>query len=432
MRVKVTAKQIDEANVSIVATIVPADLKGKLDVLAQKAGTKVKVNGFRKGKVPAHVVKQMYGEKLDQDAEAEAIREILDAGSKELGLKSDRVVGQPVFKKYNKTDAGIEVEIELSLRPQPDLEGYAKLAPAYKEPKVSDKERDERLDGLVEAQAPFEKIKRKRMLRDGDMAVIDFEGSVDGVLFDGGKAEGFNLRIGSGQFIPGFEDQIIGMKPEEEKVIAVTFPGQYPSKDLAGKEAEFKVKLHEIQEKTAPELTDELAAKLLRGEANPTVDLLREKVAEQIKSEKLSKIYNEELKPKMVEALVAHYDFALPNNIVEQEIDAKLNEKARTMSKEELEGYKADPKKVEALRETLRADAIASVKATFIIDAIAKKEKIDVSNDEVNQAIYYEAMMSGQDPQKIIKYYHENNLLPAVKMGMIEDKLFAKILGLDK
>jgi trigger factor len=270
------------------------------------------------------------------------------------------------------------------------------------------------------------------MVRDGDMTLIDFEGFVDGVAFDGGKAEKFNLKIGSGQFIPGFEEQIIGMKYEEEKTVTVTFPAEYQSADLAGKEAEFKVTLHEIQEQVPAELNDELAKKLLQGEENATLEMLTERVKKQIESAEISKIYNEDLKPKLVEALVEKFDFALPNNIVEQEIDAKINAKAREMSEEELNSFKENPEKVEALREEVRADAVASVKATFIVDALAKKEEVTVNDQEVSQAIYYEAMMSGQDPQEVIKYYQENNLLPAVKMGMIEDKLFGKMLGLDK
>ncbi len=429
---EVTAKKIDDANVLVTAKIAKSDLEEKITRLAKEAGKQVKVDGFRKGKVPAHVVKAMYGEKLEQDAEGEAVREILDQANSELGLKPDAILGQPTFKKFEKTDDGIEIEVELSLRPEFEPEGYAELAPKYDEQTVEDKERDERLESLIQAQAPFEKIKRKRMLRKDDMAILDFAGSIDGTPFDGGTAEDFSLRIGSGQFIPGFEDQIIGMKPEEEKVITVTFPESYHSKDLAGKEAAFEVKIKEIQEKIIPELDDELAAKLLQGEENPTVDLVKEKVAEQIKSEKISKIYNEELKPKMVAALVEKFDFALPNNIVEQEIDAKVNAKAGTMSEEELSTYKDNVEKVETLREELRGDAVDSVKATFIVDAIARKEGIEIKDEEVTQAIYYEAMMSGQDAQQVIKHYQDNNLLPAVKMGMIEDKLFSKLLGINQ
>jgi len=430
--VKVTVKKLDEANVLVSGTIEKGVVEANIERLAVQAGKEMKVDGFRKGKVPAHVVKRLHGEKLIQDAEADALRELMDAGTKEAGLNAANVLGQPIFKKYDKNDNGIEVEVEISTRPEFKAEGYMDVVPAFDKPEASDKEVDAKLSEIAAQQAPFEKIKRKRIVKDGDMTLIDFEGFVDGVAFDGGKAEKFNLKIGSNQFIPGFEEQIIGMKYEEEKTVTVTFPAEYQSADLAGKEAEFKVTLHEIQEQVTPELDDELAKKLLQGEENATLDMLKEKLNDQIVSEKTAKLFNEELKPKLIEALVAKFDFALPNNIVEQEVDAKINEKARSMSEEELNDFKENPEKVEALRDEVRDDALNSVKATFIVDALAKKEEVKVEDQEVSQAIYYEAMMSGQDPQQVIKYYQENNLLPAVKMGMIEDKLFGKLLGLDK
>lgn len=428
---KVTVNKVDEANVIVSGTIENSTVEEYINKMAVQAGKEMKVDGFRKGKVPPHVVKQMHGDKLTQDAEGEALKELVDAGMKEAGINAADVLGQPSFKKYDKKDSGIEVEVEISTRPVFEAEGHMDVLPEFKKPEASQKEIDEKLGEIAAGNAPWTKIKRKRMVRDGDMTLIDFEGFVDGVAFDGGKAEKFNLKIGSGQFIPGFEEQLIGMKYEEEKTVTVTFPEDYQSADLAGKEAEFKVKLHEIQEQAPVEINDELAQKLLQGEENATVEMLTERVKSQIEQTEISKLYNEDLKPKLVEALVAKFDFALPNNIVEQEIDAKINAKAQQMSEEELNAYKENPEKVDALREELRADAEASVKATFIVDALAKKEEVAVDDQEVSQAIYYEAMMSGQDPQEVIKYYQENNLLPAVKMGMIEDKLFGKMLGLE-
>ncbi len=429
---KVTVNKVDEANVIISGTIENSAIEENINKMAAKAGKEIKVDGFRKGKVPAHVVKKLHGDKLAQDAEGEVLKDLIDAGIKEAGINPADILGQPTFKKYDKKDSGIEVEVEVSTRPVFEAEGHMDVLPAFDRPTASDKEINEKLSEIASQQSPFEKIKRKRTVKEGDMTVIDFEGFVDGVAFDGGKAEKFNLKIGSNKFIPGFEEQIIGMKYEEEKTITVTFPADYQSADLAGKETEFKVTLHEIQEQVAAELNDELAKKLLQGEENATLELLKEKVKMQIESAEISKIYNEDLKPKLVEALVEKFDFALPNNIVEQEIDARINAKAREMSKEELSTFKDNPEKIEALREEVRADAVASVKATFIVDALAKKEEVSVNDQEVSQAIYYEAMMSGQNPQEVIKYYQENNLLPAVKMGMIEDKLFGKMLGLDK
>jgi len=430
--VKVTVNKVDEANVIVSGTIENSAVEAAINTMAVQAGKEMKVDGFRKGKVPAHVVKKLHGDKLAQDAEGEVLKDLIDAGVKEAGINPADILGQPTFKKYDKKETGIEVEVEVSTRPVFEAEGHMDVLPSFDKPTVSDKQIEEKLTEITAEQSPFEKIKRKRMARDGDMAVIDFEGFVDGVAFDGGKAEKFSLKIGSGQFIPGFEEQIIGMKYEEEKTVTVTFPAEYQSADLAGKEAEFKVTLHEIQEQVPAELNDELAQKLLQGEEGVTVATLREKVKTQIESAEISKIYNEDLKPKLVEALVAKFDFALPNNIVEQEIDAKINAKAREMDEEELNSFKDNPEKVEALREEVRADAVASVRATFIVDALATKEEVKVDDQEVSQAIYYEAMMSGQDPQEVIKYYQDNNLLPAVKMGMIEDKLFGKMLGLDK
>jgi len=428
--VKVTVNKVDDANIIVSGTIENSVVDAHINTMAIQAGKEMKVDGFRKGKVPPHVVKKLHGDKLAQDAEGEALKDLIDAGVKEAGINAADILGQPSFKKYDKKDNGIEVEVEISTKPVFDVKGYMDVVPTFDKPKADAKEVEEKLNEIASGQAPFEKIKRKRMVKDGDMTLIDFEGFVDGVAFDGGKAEKFNLKIGSGSFIPGFEDQIIGMKYEEEKTVTVTFPADYQSADLAGKEAEFKVTLHEIQEQVAVEINDELAQKLLSDE-KATVAMLTEKVETQITSAAISKLYNEDLKPKIIEALVSKFDIALPNNIVDQEIDAKINAKAQEMTEEELNSFKDNPEKVDALRDEVKPDAIASVKATFIVDALAKKEEITVEDQEVSQAIYYEAMMSGQDPQEVIKYYQDNNLLPAVKMGMIEDKLFGKMLGLE-
>ncbi len=428
---KVAVKKIDDANILVEGTVEKAVIETNVDRLAREAGKQMKVDGFRQGKVPPHVVKKLHGDKLRQDAESDALKSLMDLGIAEAGINTADIIGEPIFKKYDKKDDNIEVELQISLRPEIKLEGYDKVLPAFEKPTAEEKEVEEKLSEVAKQQAPFEKIKRKRMVKDGDTVIIDFEGFVDDVAFDGGKAEKFSLKIGSGQFIPGFEEQIIGMKYDEEKTVEVTFPKEYQSKDLAGKEASFKVLLHEIQEQVEAELNDEFAQKLLQDE-KATLETLKEKLTEQIVQEKVSKIYNETLKPQLVEALVKHFDFALPMNIVEQEVDAKVNAKAKDMSEDEINDLKANPEKVEALRDEVKEDAENSVKATFIVDALAKKEAIDVADQEVSQAIYYESMMSGQDPEQVIKYYTDNNLLPAVKMGMIEDKLFGKLLGLDK
>jgi len=428
----ITATKTDAANVSVVATIDAADIEKNLNKAAKKIAKTASVDGFRKGKVPVAKIKQMYAEQLQQEAENEAIQEILDQAKKDLDINTADIISEPMFKKYDKADGNIDTELIISLRPTIEAEGYNELAPKYDEPTVEESEIDEKLKTLLESNAPFTALKRKRALKEGDQANFDFLGKVDDVEFDGGKAEGFELVIGSGQFIPGFEDQMLKMKIEETKDITVTFPEDYQSTDLAGKEAVFTVTLNDIKEKAEAELNDEMVKKLIPNDDSATAETVKEKISEQVKSEKVSKLYNETLKPELIEALVAKYDFALPQNIVDQEIDAQINNRAKEMSEDELATYKDNEEKINELREEVREMATNSVKATFLVDFLAKKEGIEINDQEVSQTIYYEAMMSGQDPQQVIKYYQENNLLPAVKMGMIEDKLFAKIIGIDQ
>lgn len=423
------AQRVDEANAVISATVAKETIEANLDKVAKQAAKTMDIQGFRKGKVPVAVVKQRYADKLTEDAEGEALRAILADGLKELEIANEDLIGEPSISKYDKNENGsIDFEVKVATKPNVDLGDYKALVPAVEDKEVSEDEVNAKLEEMAKQSAPLAKIARKRMVRDGDHAVIDFEGFVDGVAFDGGKAEKYALEIGSGSFIPGFEEQVIGMKYEESKDITVTFPAEYQSKDLAGKEAVFKVTLHEIQEKTAAELNDEFAQKMLPQEENVTIDTLKEKIAEQIKNEVKAKYYREELKPEYLNTLVEKLQFALPSSVVDQEVNHALNNKVRTMSEDEIKALQEDASKVEEIRDELKADAESSVKATFIVDALARAEEVEVSDQEVTQVLYFEAMQMGQNPQDVLKQYEEAGYLPAIKMSMIEERVISKLL----
>ena len=422
------AQRVDEANAVISATLAKETIETNLDKVAKQAAKTLDIQGFRKGKVPVAVVKQRYADKLREDAEGEALRAVLAEGLKNLEIANEDLIGEPSISKFEKKEDGsIEIEIKVATKPNVDLGDYKALIPAVESKEASEEEITSRLDEMAKQSAPLEKIKRKRMVREGDHAVIDFEGFVDGVAFDGGKAEKYPLEVGSGSFIPGFEDQIIGMKYEEEKDVTVTFPEEYQSADLAGKEAVFKVTLHEIQEKVAAELNDEFAAKMLPQKENATLETLKEKISEQITNEAKAKYYREELKPEYLNTLVEKVEFALPSSVVDQEINHALNNKVRTMSEDEIKELQEDASKVETIREELKADAESSVKATFIVDALAKAEEVEVSDQEVTQVLYFEAMQMGQNPQEVLKQYEEAGYLPAIKMSMIEERVISKL-----
>ncbi|MEV9617084.1 trigger factor [Aliarcobacter butzleri] len=423
------ANRVDEANAVITATLTKDSIENNLEKVAKQAAKTMNVQGFRKGKVPVAVVKQRYADKLREDAEADGIRKILADGLKLLDIKNSDLIGEPSVTKFDKKDNGdIEVELSVACKPNIDLGDYKSLVPAVKAIEIDIKKIDDRLTEIAQSSAPLEKIARKRAVKDGDFAVIDFEGFVDGVAFDGGKAEKYPLQIGSGSFIPGFEEQVIGMKYEEQKDITVKFPESYQAKDLAGKEAVFKVTLHEIQERAKPELNDEFAQKMLPGQKDVTIDTLRDRVKEQMLAEDKAKYYRDELKPIFLETLVEKINFALPISVIEQEINYALNNKIRTMTEEEINELKENANKVEDIRNELKEDAVNSVKATFIIDALAKAENVQVSDQEVTQVLYFEAMQMGQNPQDVIKQYQQAGYLPAIKMSMIEEKVISKLL----
>ena len=425
----INATKIDAANATIEATIANEEIQANVEKIAKELSKTAKVAGFRKGKVPLSAVKKQYGEKLEQDAESQALRDAMAEGLKEMGVANEALMGEPQITKFDKNADSIEVAIKIAMRPEIELGEYLSMVEDFEKPAVNDEEITERIKLLADSNAPLIDVIEDRTLVLGDTANINFEGFMDGVAFDGGKGENFGLKLGSGQFIPGFEDQLVGMKKGEEKTIKVTFPENYGSDKLAGKETEFAIKINSIQEKAEVTLDDELARKMLPGEEDATFDKLKEQVKLQIESEKLSALYNDELKPKLLETFVAKLAFAIPEFVVEQEIDMALNKKAQTMSEEEITELRESADKVQELRETFRDDATNSVKATFIIDALARAEKISVNEQEVMQTIYFEAMQMGQDPQQAYNHYQNSGYLPAIQMAMVEDKVLSKLLN---
>ena len=425
----VTTNKIDGANATVSAQIPNDEIAANVEKIAKQLAKTTNIPGFRKGKVPVSAVKKQYGEKLVQDAESEALRDVLTAGLKDIGVENDAMIGEPQITKFDKGEESIDVEVTVAVRPEIDLGDYAKLVPEYKTPKITAAAVKERVDELAMQQAELVTVEEDRALESGDTVLMDFEGSIDGELFEGGAAEGFSLALGSGQFIPGFEDQVIGMKKGEEKVVTVTFPENYGGEALAGKEAAFKVKAHEIQSKKKPRQDAKLAAKLIPGEEEATMEMVKAQVQTQLENEAKGKLFNEDLKPKMLEALVEKIEIALPKFVVDQEMDMALNKKAQSMSEDEIKALQENAEKVTELREEGRNDAERSVKATFIIDALAKAEGIAVEEQEVMQTIYMEAMQSGQDPAAVYKQYQESGYLPAVQMAMVEDKVLSKLLN---
>jgi len=425
---EIKSNKIDGANAEITATISMDEVNANLEKIAKSLSKTANVQGFRKGKVPVAIIKKQYGEKLVQDAEAEAIRTVLEKGLSEMKISNDSLIGEPNISQFDKTEDKIDVTVRLAMRPAVELGDYASMVKDFDKPVVSDEAVEVRITDLAKNQAPMIEIEEDRAIAKDDSALFDFEGSVDGKLFEGGSSKDFLLVIGSGQFIPGFEDQMIGMKKGEEKIIKVTFPENYGG-DLASKDAEFKVNLNAIQTKGEIVINDDLAKKMLQGEDDADLAKLQELVKSQVENEELGKLYNDELKPALLESFVQGLKFDLPEFVVEQEIDMALNKKAGSMSEDEIKELRENADKLKELRETFREEAEKSVRATFIIDALAAAENIKVEEQEVMQTIYYEAMQTGQDPQKAFESYKDAGYIPAIQMSMVEDKVLSGLLN---
>ena len=418
---KVTTEKIDDINIIISGVIDEKTTLEKVNKLKAQASTEKKED-----------VHEQTDESIQQQAESAVLTEFIEAGLKEANVPVDSILGQPGFKKYEKRDGGLYLEIAVATSPHIDTSvTYMDIVPSFKQPDPDPKEIEAKLQEMAILQAPFTGIDTPRAAQSTDVLIIDFEGFVDGVAFEGGSAEKFNLKLGSNSFIPGFEEQLIGINYAEQKMVTVTFPEDYGSTNLAGKEAEFKVTLHEIQEQKALTADDAFAQKVL-NDKKATLDTLRSKLADQISSAALSQFYNDELKPRIIKGLLTKFDFTLPNNIVEQEIDAKVNEHIQQMSQKDIALHKEDKEKFHALRESVTESAKNTIKIALIVEALAKKEGISVDEQEVLSALYYQAMMSGQDAQELATYYKENNLMHSAQMSLTEDKLFGKLLGFDK
>ncbi|EHQ1324196.1 trigger factor [Campylobacter upsaliensis] len=424
---EVKAKQLDSVNAAASVKIPSGSINTEVENLAKKASKTIKMDGFRPGKVPVSAVLKRYEKELRNDAEQNLFKNAVDSALKELKKDLKELVGEPYFEKFERENDAIIAELVLSFKPELKLDGYEKCIPEFSTPKVSKKEIDEKKNELLKRYATTEAIKIKRALKEGDYAKFDFEGFIDGKAFDGGKAENYVLEIGSKQFIPGFEEAMVGMKSGEEKDISVTFPKEYGAANLAGKDAIFKIKLHEIQELKLPELNEELLKKLLPNEEKASEELLDEKLKEQIKNEKLFKLINEELKAKFADSLIETFEFDLPKGILEQEIDMQFRQAFGAFSEEEKKEIQNDKDKYEAKRNSFKDEAKKSVKLTFIIDELAKLRKIEVSDQELVQAVYFEAYRYGFNPKEHLENYKKQGALPAVKMALIEDKLFNDI-----
>lgn len=405
---EVDADQVNEA------------ISGAYDELAKSA----KLKGFRKGKVPRKVLEQYYKPQMQDKV---LTRLINDSYFKALVEHKLPAIGNPEIKESSDIEQGSSFTYvaEVEVKPEVTAKDYTGIKVQKEVLDADPKLIDHRLEEMQQSRAE-QKVSTRKKARDGDFITFDFKGFVDGEAFEGGSATGHVLELGSGSFIPGFEEQLVGMKRDEEKEIEVTFPEEYGNKDLAGQPAVFKVKLSEIKEKVAPALDDEFA----KSFGAETLAQLKEQLAENYRLQESSRI-DGDLRERLVSALVERNPIEVPELMVKQQLEYMLNNISNRMKQQgmtlEMLGMNE-----ESFAVMYRDTAVRQVQGSLILEAIGDQEGIKVEDDEIEGKLEEVAAMANAPIESVKQYYSGDEARHSLLAQIAEEKTIAFLLGKSK
>ncbi len=386
----------------------------------RKIGKTAKIKGFRPGKVPQKVLEQYYAPQMEQQVLTGLIN---DSYFKALVEHKIPAVSDPEIADSSSVEAGqpFTYEALVEVKPEVEAKDYTGLELEKEKYEFNDQVVEDQLREMQESRAQVE-VSERDAARAGDSVVIDFKGFVDGEPFQNGSSEDYLLELGSGSFLPGFEEQLEGMKRGEERDIEVTFPETYGVEELAGKPAVFKVKLHEIKEKVTPELDDEFAKEF----GVETIDQLRERIRENYEKGEKDRI-EAELRERLMDALLECNPFEVPESMVEDQLkymveNAKGRLKAQGLSMEMLgmtdEMFKAN----------YREQAGKQVRGSLLLEAVARQEEIKVDEAEIDGKLTEISEMAGAPLDAVKKHYASAEARHGLVARIVEDKVFAFLL----
>lgn len=404
-----TKEKIKDLHYSVNGTISAKDLQDAADKILMEYGKKVKMPGFREGKVPLNILRQKY----NASAYGEAIDKLMnDDLNNYIADKKIRLAGAPKADMAGwKIGKDAEYSLEFDILPSlPEID-LSKITVTKKVAELDEKEVDVALENIRKSRSVAEKQDEKYKAANGDVAVIDFKGFVNDEAFEGGEAKKHHLILGSGAFIPGFEDQIVGHKIGDKFDVNVKFPAEYHAENLAGQDARFEVEIHEIRKHILPELNDELAKQV----GHETVDALKEHIRN-ILTEQYSDVAQREMRDELLDVLADKVKLDLPETLVEQEYN---------MAKSEFERNHAhcDEKKCEHKWDdkTERKDAERRVKLGLILAEWGTQNGVEVTRDDLQQAIWAEAARY-PDPKQVFEFYNKNPNALAMLRGMLFER----------
>ena len=380
--------------ISVPAETVDVEVKNRLRQVSKTQ----RIDGFRPGKVPASVIQKRFGKSVRQEVAGEIMqRNFVDA----IIAEKINPAGRPSFvAKSNEDGKPLEFEATFEIYPEVELKDLEKIAVERPDVEVNDADLDEMFVTLQKQHQTWKE--NKRITKKGDKLTLDFNGRVDGEEFEGGKAEGFELELGAGRMIPGFEKEVTGMKVGEEKTIKVTFPEDYHAENLKGKEAEFDIVVHKTEGPILPEVNDEFAK--LFGVEEGGVDALRTEVSKNMTRE-LTQAVKAKVKEQVIEGLLAGHEVGLPSALVAQEVDV-----LRQQAMQRFQGQ-MDPKNLPELpSEMFTEQAGRRVKIGLLLGEVIKVNELKVDDAKVDELIAT-AASAYEDPKEVIEYYANNKEL---------------------
>lgn len=398
MKVKVENVENKANEVKIEFTVEAEKFNEAIQNVYKKNAKYFNIPGFRKGKAPFKMVEKAYGIQIFyEDAFNEIAGEVYSKGLEDNKIEA---VSKPEIDIVQ-IEAGKDLIFTAVVQTKPEVKlgKYKGIEIKKVEYNVSDEDIEHELSHVAEHNARLVSVEDKPVEK-GNITIIDFEGFTDGKAFEGGKAENYELEIGSGRFIPGFEDQIIGMKIDEEKDINVKFPEDYPSKDLAGKDATFKIKLHEIKKKELPEINDEFAKDASEFD---TLEEWKESIKEKQEKENSSKA-KFEMEEEAIAEVCKNATVDIPSGMIETQIDNMEQDIASRLS---YQGMNLDQylqmigKTKKEFRDEYKEEAEKQVKTNLVLEAIMKDAKIEVTKEEIDAKVKEMAEMYGQKEEEV-------------------------------
>ena len=391
--------------------------RAAVDKAYKKESKKIAVPGFRKGKAPRAIIEKMYGEDVFyDDAMQDCYPDALEAAAREAGLKVVTVTG---LEATEVSRDGFTFKATVVVEPEIGIKDYKGIEIEKMSTEVTEDMINHEIEHVRERNSRMVTVD-DRAAEKGDTAVIDFEGSVDGVPFDGGKAENYNLELGSGNFIPGFEDQIIGHSTDDEFTIDVTFPEEYQNAELAGKAAQFKIKLHEIKVKELPEVDDEFVKDVSEKD---TVAEYRDELKEQI-AHRLEHQAEHDVEDKLTAAVIEKVEGEIPSQMIDseaqnmmREMDMRLRQQGMDMNTYlKYTGMTAD-----AVLEMYKPEAEKRVKMRLALEKIAKLEEITPTEEQIEEEYKRMAEAYQMDAEKVKEIIPADSIAEDLKVQLAMD-----------